>query len=116
MQYCSLQHQTLLSPPDTSTTGHCFHFGLASSFLLELFLHSSLIAYHQRTQPISHLFSASLILQCSHREAHIFTHLIVLTTSGFPLTTVPEGFHHVLHFNVLRSASGAHTWLKTVGF
>ena len=35
VQYCSLQHPTLLSPPDTSTTGHCFHFGSASSFLLE---------------------------------------------------------------------------------
>ena len=41
MQYCSLQHLTLLSPPDTSTTGCCFCFGSASSFLLELFLHSS---------------------------------------------------------------------------
>ena len=29
MQYCSLQHLTLLPPPVTSTTGHCFH--LASS-------------------------------------------------------------------------------------
>ena len=39
MQYCSLQHQILLSPPVTSTTGCCFHFGSASLFLLELFLH-----------------------------------------------------------------------------
>ena len=38
MQYCSLQHRTLLSPPDTSTTLCCFLFGLALSFLLELFL------------------------------------------------------------------------------
>ena len=45
MQYCSLQHQTLLLPPDTSTTGHCFHFGSTSLFLLELFLHSSPVAY-----------------------------------------------------------------------
>ena len=44
MQY-SLQHQTLLSPPETSTTGHCFPFGSASSFLLELFLCSSPVAY-----------------------------------------------------------------------
>ena len=36
MQYCSLQHQTLVSPPDTATTGHSFHFGSASSFFLEL--------------------------------------------------------------------------------
>ena len=36
MQYCSLQYHTLLSPPDTSTTGHCFCFGSASSILLAL--------------------------------------------------------------------------------
>ena len=29
MQYCSLQHQTLLSTPDTSTAGHFLHFGSA---------------------------------------------------------------------------------------
>ena len=40
-QYCSLQHQTLLPSPVTSTTGYCFCFGSASSFLLELSLHSS---------------------------------------------------------------------------
>ena len=45
MQYCSLQHWILLSPQDISTTGHHFHFGSASSFFLELFLCSSLIAY-----------------------------------------------------------------------
>ena len=45
MQYCSLQHQTLLAPPDTSTTWHCFHFVSASTFLLELFLHSSQETY-----------------------------------------------------------------------
>ena len=45
MQYCSLQHWTWLSPPATSTTGHRFCFGSASLFLLELFLHSSPIAY-----------------------------------------------------------------------
>jgi len=61
MQYCSLQHWTLLSPPDTSTTGHCFHFGSASSFLLELFFpcfSSSILNTNQ---------SGGLIFQC-----HIF--------------------------------------------
>ena len=38
MQYCSLQHQTLLLSPVTSTTGCCFCFGSVSSFFLELFL------------------------------------------------------------------------------
>ena len=36
MQDCFLQHQTLLSPPDTSTTEHRFCFGSAPSFFLEL--------------------------------------------------------------------------------
>ena len=37
MQYCSLQHRTLLPSPVTSITGHCFLFGSVSSFFLELF-------------------------------------------------------------------------------
>ena len=45
MQYCSLQHWTSLSPPDTSTTGHHFCFYSASSFSLELFFHCSPEAY-----------------------------------------------------------------------
>ena len=36
MQYCSLEHQILLSQPDTSTAKHHFHFGPATSFFLEL--------------------------------------------------------------------------------
>ena len=44
-KYCSLQHQTLLPSPVTSTTGHCFCFGSISSFFLELFLYSSPVAY-----------------------------------------------------------------------
>ena len=59
MQYCSLQHQTLLPSPVTSTTGCCFCFGSISSFFLEF---------------ISPLFSSSIfgtywpgefIFQCS---------------------------------------------------
>ena len=34
VQYCSLQHQILLSSPDPSTTEHCICFGLAASFIL----------------------------------------------------------------------------------
>jgi len=45
MQYCSLQHQTLLSLPDTSTTAGCFCFGPVSSFFVEQFLCSSPEAY-----------------------------------------------------------------------
>ena len=45
MQYCSLQYQTLLPTPVTSTTGCCFCFGSVSSLFLELFLHWSPVAY-----------------------------------------------------------------------
>ena len=45
MQYCSLQHRTLLPSPVTSTTVCCFCFGSISSFFLELFLHWSPVAY-----------------------------------------------------------------------
>ena len=45
MQCCSLQHQTLLPSPVTSTTGCCFCFGPVSSFFLELFLQWSPVAY-----------------------------------------------------------------------
>ena len=40
MQYCSLQHRTLLPSPVTSSTGYCFYFGSVSSFFME-FLHWS---------------------------------------------------------------------------
>ena len=45
MQYCSLQHRTLLLSLVTSTTGYCFCFGSIPSFFLELFLHWSPVAY-----------------------------------------------------------------------
>ena len=45
MQYCSLQHRTLLLSPVTSTTEYRFCFGSIPSFFLELFLHWSPVAY-----------------------------------------------------------------------
>ena len=45
MQYCSLQHRTLLLSPVISTTGYCFCFGSIPAFFLELFLHWSPVAY-----------------------------------------------------------------------
>ena len=45
MQYCFIQHQTLLPKPVKSTPEHYFHFDSATLFFLELFLHSSPGAY-----------------------------------------------------------------------
>ena len=57
MQYCSLQHQTFLLSPVTSTTGYCFCFGSIPSFFLELFLLSSPVAYWALTDLGSSSFS-----------------------------------------------------------
>ena len=57
MQYYSLQHWTLLPSPLTSTTEHCFCFSSTSSFFLELFLHSSPVAYWAPTYLGSSSFS-----------------------------------------------------------
>ena len=64
MQYPSLQHWTLLPPPVTSIAWRCFHFGSISSFLLELFLHSSPVAHWIPTDlgvhlSLSYLFAIS---------------------------------------------------------
>ena len=57
MQYCSLQHRTLLLSPVTSTAGYCFCFGSIPSFCLELFLHWSPVAYWAPTNLGSSYFS-----------------------------------------------------------
>ena len=57
MQYCSLQHWTLLLLPVTSTAGYCFCFGSIPSFFLELFLHWSPVAYWAPTNLGSSSFS-----------------------------------------------------------
>ena len=57
MHYCSLEHQTLLLSPVTSTTVCCFCFGSVSSFFLELFLHWSPVASWAPTNLGSSSFS-----------------------------------------------------------
>ena len=57
MQYCSLQHRTLLLSPVTSTAGYCFCFGSIPSFFLGLFLHWSPVAYWAPTDLGSSSFS-----------------------------------------------------------
>ena len=60
MQYCSLQHQTLLLSPVSSTTGYSFCFDSIPSFFLELFLHWSPVAYWAPTNLGSSSFSILL--------------------------------------------------------
>ena len=62
MQYCSLQHWTLLLSPVTSTSGYCFCFGSIPSFLLELFIHWSLVAYRVFTSSSFSILSFCLFI------------------------------------------------------
>ena len=62
MQYCILQHQTLLPSPVTSTTGYCFCFGSLSSFFLESFLYSSPVAYWDTYRPGEFIFQRPIFL------------------------------------------------------
>ena len=79
MQYCSLQHQTvlyfflqtLLSSPVTSTTVYCFSFGSISSFFLELYLHWFPVAYWAPTNLESSSFSVLSV--CTFRLFMRFT-------------------------------------------
>ena len=60
MQYCSLQHWTLLPSPIASTTGCCFCFGSISSFFPELLLQWSPVPYRAPTDLGSSCFSVLL--------------------------------------------------------
>ena len=70
MQYCSVQHWTLLLSPVTSTTGYSFCFGSIPSFFLELFLHWSPVAYWAPTDVRSSSFSilSFCLSYCSWRS------------------------------------------------
>ena len=66
MQYCLLQHWTLLPSPVTSTAGSFFFFFLlcsVPSFFLEVFLHWSPVAYWAPTDLGS--LSFSVLFFCS---------------------------------------------------
>ena len=84
MQYCSLQHWTLFPLVVTSTTGSCFCFGSISSFFLELFLYSSLVAYLAPTDLGSSSFSLFILFMGFWRHEY---------WSGLPF---PSPVDHVL--------------------
>ena len=87
MQYCSLQHWTLLPSPVTFTTGHCFCFGSASSFFLKLFLHSSPVAYWAPTNLGSSSLSVIsfpffiLYMEFSRKNAEVVCHSLLQWTT-----------------------------------
>ena len=89
MQYCCLQHQTLLLSPVACPTGCCFCFGSVSSFFLDLVLHWSPVAYWAPTGLGSSSFSVlsfCLFLLFMGFSRHEYW-------SGLPF---PSPVHHVL--------------------
>ena len=135
MQYCSLQHRTLLLSPVTSTTGWCVCFGSVSSFFLELFLlHSFPAAYWAPTDLGSSSFSVIsfclfiLFMEFSMQEYwsglpfpspvdHILSELSIMT---HPSWMVLHGMAHsfieldkaVVH--MIRLASFLWSWFQSV--
>ena len=89
MPYCSLQHWTWLSPLETSTSEHLFHFGLAemgqSPFILSGAVSSCPLLFPGRT--LDTFWPGGLIFQChiflfSHTVHGAFAHEC---WSGLPL-------------------------------
>ena len=95
MQYCSLQHLTLLPSPVTSTTGCCFCFGFVSSVFLELFLHWFPVAYWAPTWEVhlsvSCIFAFSYCLWCSQdKNTQGVCHSLLHWTTFCPVQILKE--------------------------
>ena len=106
MQYCSLQHRALLLSPVTSTAGYCFFFGNIPSFFLELFLHSSPVAYWAPTDLGSTSFSilsfCLFILFMGVLKARILKWFAIPFSSG-PHSVRPLHHDPFLLFRILKT-------------
>ena len=108
MQYCSLQHQTLLLSPVPSTTGFYFRFGSIPSFFLELFLHWSPVAYWAPTYLGSSSFRVlsfclfMLFIGSQGRNTEVICHSLLQRTT-FCQPSLPWSIHF-----------GGPTWLGLV--
>ena len=107
IQYCSLQHQTLLSSPVTSTTGRCFHFGSVYSFFLELFLHSSPVAYWALTDLGGPSFHIIFFFFLPFHTVHGVLKAIILKWFAIAFSSGPH-FVRTLHHDP--SVLGHPTW------
>ena len=94
MQYCSLQHWTLLLSPVTPTTGYCFCFGSIPSFFLKFYLQWSPVPYWAPTDLessslsvlsnpdqtlvinlLNYLFCNNLKISAASFQTHIFPYV-----------------------------------------
>ena len=105
MQYCSLQHQTLLLSPVTSTAGYCFCLSSIPSFFLELFLHWSPVACWADPLSVSYHFAFSY---CSWGFQG--TNTEVVWHSFLQWTT----FCQTLHMDITRWSIPKSDWLYSL--
>ena len=104
MQYCSLQHWTLLPSPVISTTGCCFCFGSMSSFFLELFLHWSPVVHWAPTN-LGSSSSASYLF--AFHTVHGVLKARILKWFAIPFSSGPRFFRTLQHDP---SVLGGLTW------
>ena len=109
MQYGSLQHQTLLLSPVTSTAGYCVCFGSIPSFFLELFLHWSPVFYWAQVAkswtrlsnwtelnwPGEFLFQYPIILP--FHTVHWVLKTRILKWFAIPFSSGPHSVRHLHH-------------------
>ena len=111
MQYCSLQHWTLLPSTVTSTTGCCFCFGSVSSLFLELFLHCSPIAYWAPidlgSSSFSVLYFCLFILFVGFSRQEYWSGLPFLS----PVDHVLSGLYTVTHLSWVALCTMAHSFI-----
>ena len=108
MQYCFLQHQTLLLSPVTSTTGYCFCFDSVSSFVLELFLNWIPVAYWSPTDMGSSSFNVLSFLP--FHTVHGVLKARILKWFAIPFSSGPC-FVRTLHHDP--SILGGPTWHRS---
>ena len=112
MQYCSLQHWTLLLSPVTSTTGCCFCFGPIPSFFLELFLHWSPVAYWAPTDLGSSSFSILSFL--SFHTVHGVLKVRILKWFAIPFSSRPHSVKPLHHDPPILGCPAGMAWFHWV--
>ena len=125
MQYCSLQHQTLLPSPITSTTGYCCYFGSVSSFFLELFLHWPPVAYWAPTELGNSSFSVlsfclSILFMGFLRQGYWsglpFTSPVDCILSDLSTMTRPSGWPHTARLSFTESDKAVALMIRLASF
>ena len=111
LQYCSLKHWTLLPSTVTSTTGHCFCFAPVFSFFLELFHHSSPVAYWAPTK-LSEFISQSHIFLPFH-TVHEILKTRILKRFAIPFSSGPHFLRTLPHdLSILGGPTRQGSWFK----